>query len=513
MKSTLENLPDNKVKLSIQLEPEEFQADLSLMFDKLAREVKLPGFRKGKAPRQLLENRLGADYTRLRVIDEILPKYFSEAIRTNKIDVIAEPEIKLTSELTDETMTFDVTVEVRPEVQVAGYNSLRVEVPSPEPTEQELADEIDRFREHFGTLEEVARPAQDKDRVTIDLSATYNGEPFEPFEAKDYTYVVGSYTTGFQDFDQQLVGSQPGHIFEFNTAHPQEPVSLVRVKALVKQVQQHNLPEFTDDFAQDASEFDTAEELRAEFSKQISQAKLQHSAATFHQRTEEALNRLVEEAPPEALVLMMTQQAARNFLARLQSMGMELEAYLEATNQSAESFAAAMRAEGEKAAKLDLALRAVARAEGIEVPDDEVFEMYDEVMKRRQEHAAALEGDGAGGGAGAASRGAGSAGASGGGASAVEATRPPIEELQPLRSELQKSSALDWVLRHTEIVDEAGQQISYEQLFPEGEDEPGDEDALGDAPGDGDSAALGDADDGGPGDADASDQANAGKSK
>lgn len=478
MKSTLETLPDNKVKLSIQLEPEEFETDLSLMFDKLAAEVKLPGFRKGKAPRQVLENRLGRDYTRSRTIEEILPRYYTDAIRANRVDAISEPDIQLTSDLSDKTMTFDATVEVRPEIQVAGYGSLRVEVPNPEPTEQELSDEIDRFREHFGTLEEVARPAQEKDRVTIDLSATYNGEPFEPFEAKDYTYVVGSYTTGFQDFDRQLVGSQPGHIFEFNTAHPQEPVSVVRVKALVKQVQQHNLPEFTDDFAQDASEFDTAEELRAEFSKQISQAKLQHSAATFHQRTEEALNRLVDEPPPEALVLMMTQQAARNFLARLQSMGMELEAYLETTRQSAESFAAAMRAEGEKAAKLDLALRAVARAEGIDVADDEVYEMYDEVMKRRQEHAAA--------------QGGGGAGATSGGAGTTETTRPPIEELQPLRGELQKSNALDWVLRHTEIVDEAGNQLSYEQLAHEGEGAgEGEGEATGEDEGEGKGEAAG----------------------
>lgn len=488
MKSTLEKLPDSKVRISIQLEPEEYKADLSLMFDKLAREVKLPGFRKGKAPRQLLENRLGADYTRLRVIDEILPKYFSEAIRENKIDVIAEPDIKLTSELTDETLTFDVTVEVRPEVQVAGYNSLRVEVPSPDPTEQELAEEIDHFREHFGTLEEVTRPAQEKDRVTIDLSATYNGEPFEPFDAKDYTYVVGSNTTGFEDFDQQLVGSQPGHIFEFNTAHPQEPDSLVRVKALVKKVQQNNLPELTDDFARDASEFDTAEELRAEFAQQIREAKFQHSAEALHQRTQEALIRLVEEPLPEALVAMMTQQAARSFLARLQSMGMDLETYMETTRQTAEGFTAAMRAEGETMAKLDLALRAVVRAEGIDVSDDEVFEMYDKVMMQRQKHAAALGGDGSGGGAGGGTGGgagaaSGGAGAGGGGAGATETTRPPIDELLPLRGELQKSNAFEWVLRHTEIVDEAGQQISFEQLFP-GDDG---------APGDGDNAAPGNA--------------------
>lgn len=443
----------------MELEPEEFEADLSVMFDKLAREVKLPGFRKGKAPRRVLENRLGRDYTRTRAIEEALPKYYSEAVRSNRIDVIAEPKVELTSEVSAEVMTFEAVVEVRPEVQVAGYGSLRVEVPNPDPTEQELMEEINRFREHFGTLEVVNRPAQEKDRVSLNLNATYNGEPFPPFESDDYTHVVGSNSTGFEDFDKHLTGSQTGHIFEFNTPHPQEEGALVRVKALVKEVQQNNLPELTDEFVEESSEFDSVDELKDEFSQQLTQAKRQHSARAFTQQAEDSLNLLVDEQLPEALISNMTQQAARNLLMSLQSVGMDLPKYLEATNQSAESFSETMRIQGEKMAKLDVALRAVAKAEGLEVSDDEVYEMYNSVLEQQKAQQQAASGGGAGNVTDSEND------------SATDADKPPMENLEGLRVELLKRNALEWICRNAEIVDETGKALEYEQLFPESEED------------------------------------------
>lgn len=458
MKSSVENLEGHKVRLSVELEPEEFEADLSAMFKKLSLEVKLPGFRKGKAPRKVLETRLGAEYTRTRALEEALPKYYSEAIRVNQVDAISEPEVELTSDVSDTVMSFEAVVEVRPEVRVAGYSSLRVEVPDPEPTEDELSAEIDRFREHFGTLETVTRPAREKDRLTLDLLATYNGEPFTPFEAKDYTYVVGSGSTGFEDFDKQLIGSQAGHIFEFNAPHPQEDATLVRVKSLVKEVQQNNLPELTDEFVEESSEFDTVDELKAEFSQQLSQAKRQHSARSFTQRTEDALNLLVDEQLPEALISSMTQQAARNLVTSLQSIGMDLAKYLEATNQTPESFSATIRSEGEKMAKLDVALRAVAKAESLDVSDDELYEAYDSILAQQQ---ARQQGDTADS----------TPPATANSSPEAETAKPPIENLQGLRVELLKRNAFEWVCHRVEIVDEAGNPIQYEQLFPESNEE------------------------------------------
>lgn len=446
MKSTVENLEGNKVKLSVEVDSAEFADDLDIMFKQLAKELKLPGFRKGKAPRSVIEARLGKEYTRRRTLEESLPKYCSQAIVEHQVDAIGVPEVDIKSEIEDDTVAFDMVVEVRPEVSVAGYGSLRVEVPNPLPTEEEIAAELDRFRAHFGTLEQVARPAIEKDRVTVDLRATYNGETFEPFEASDYVYEVGSGTTGFEDFDKNLMGSQAGQIFDLNVPHPEVEGAFIRIKTLVKDVQENKLPPLTDEFAAESSEFDTAEELRADFTEKLAANKREQVARLFGQNIEDALVQLVDEPLPDALIGQATQEAVRRFMLQMQSIGLDLERYLEATGQTQEAFAESMKAQGEKQAKLDVALRAVAAAEEIAVSDEELHEMFEKAAE------AAAEGGKDGEAAGAAE---------------TERERPPIEHLSGLRTEMMKREAFLLVSRQAEIVDADGQQIAYEDLFPE----------------------------------------------
>ena len=444
MKSTVENLEGNKVRLSVEVEPAEFADDLDIMFRRLAKELKLPGFRKGKAPRSVIEARLGKEYTRQRTLEEALPRYCSQAILDNEVDAIAAPEIDIKSETQDDAVSFDMVVEVRPEVKVAGYGSLRVEVPNPAPTEEEIAAELDRFRGHFGTLEQVARPAIEKDRVTVDLRATYNGETFEPFEASDYVYEVGSGTTGFEDFDKNLLGSQAGQIFDLNVPHPEVEGDLIRIKTLVKDVQENKLPALTDEFAAESSEFDTAEELKADFVQKLADQKREQVIRLFGQKMEDALIQLVDEPLPDALIAQATQDVLRRFMLQMQSIGLDLQQYLQATGQPQEAFAETMRTQGENQAKLDAALRAVAAAEEILVSDEELYEMLD---KAAEEAAAG----GAGGDAGG----------------EVERERPPVEHLSGLRTEMMKGQAFLLVSKQAEIVDAEGHRIAYEDLFPE----------------------------------------------
>lgn len=446
MKSTVENLEGNKVKLSVEVDSAEFADDLDIMFKQLARELKLPGFRKGKAPRSVIEARLGKEYTRRRTLEESLPKYCSQAIVEHQVDAIAAPEVDIKSEIEDDSVAFDMVVEVRPEVSVAGYGSLRVEVPDPAPTEEEIAAELDRFRAHFGTLEQVARPAIEKDRVTVDLRATYNGETFEPFEASDYVYEVGSGTTGFEDFDKNLMGSQAGQIFDLNVPHPEAEGAFIRIKTLVKDVQENKLPALTDEFAAESSEFDTAEELRADFTEKLAASKREQVARLFGQNIEDALVQLVDEPLPDALIGQATQEAVRRFLLQMQSIGLDLERYLKATGQTQEAFAESMKTQGEQQAKLDVALRAVAAAEEIAVSDEELHEMFDKAAE------AAAEG-------GKDSEAAGEAEAA--------RERPPVEHLSGLRTEMMKREAFLLVSRQAEIVDAEGNSIAYEDLFPE----------------------------------------------
>ena len=453
MKSTVENLEGNKVKLSVEVDATEFADDLETMFRQLAKELKLPGFRKGKAPRSVIEARLGKEYTRRRTLEESLPKYCSQAIADHQVEAIAAPEVDIKSEIEDDAVVFDMVVEVRPEVSVAGYASLRVEIPPPAPTEDEIAEEINRFRGHFGTLEQVGRPAIEKDRVTVDLRATYNGETFEPFEASDYVYEVGSGSTGFEDFDKNLIGSQAGQIFDLNVPHPEVDGDLIRIKTLVKDVQENKLPAFTDEFATESTEFDTVEELRADFTEKLTANKREQVARLFGQKMEDALVLLVEEPLSEALIRQATQEVLQNLMLRLQSAGLDLERYLEVTRQTPEAFTEMMRAEGEKQAKLDVALRAVAAAEEISVSDEEVYEVFD--------RAAAMESQG---GAGEASEG-------------TPRERPPVENLKGLRTEMLKREAFMWVCRQAEIVDADGTSIEYAELFPKTDDDDVDSDA------------------------------------
>src|SRR5438477_7152838 len=172
MKAVVEPLEGNKVKLSVEVDEQEFERALDQAFRKIAREVRVPGFRPGKAPRRILEARLGKDAARQEALREALPDYYAQALKDNAVDAIAPPEIDLTSGQESGPIAFDAVVEVRPQLHVPGYGGLRVPVPNPNPTDEEIDAQIDRLRNTGAVLQEVQRPAQPTDNVTIDLKAT-----------------------------------------------------------------------------------------------------------------------------------------------------------------------------------------------------------------------------------------------------------------------------------------------------------------------------------------------------
>ena len=209
MESTVEALEGNKVKLSIAVTEGEFEVDIDDAFKRIAREVRLPGFRPGKAPRKVLEARIGLDAARIEALERALPKYYLEAVEEHDVDVIAQPEWEITAGQEGGDVAFEATVEVRPQVLVGGYASLRVEIPSPDVSDDEIEERIDHLRESFAKLEPVERPAQEGDHVTIDVAGSRDGEPMEGLTADDYLYEVGSGTI-VPEFDEQLVGATVG---------------------------------------------------------------------------------------------------------------------------------------------------------------------------------------------------------------------------------------------------------------------------------------------------------------
>ncbi len=430
----------NRVKVSVDIEAEEFEEKLDEAFRKLAREVRLPGFRPGKAPRRVLEARLGPQAARGEALSDAVPEYYTQALRDHDVDVISVPEIDITSGAEEGPVSFDAVVEIRPLVTIAGYDQLKAEVPNPEPTEEEISQQVDQLRKQFGDLAPVSRAAIDGDSVTMDIYGTYNGEEVEGLTVDGYAYEVGQGAV-VPEIDEQLRGSKAGDILEFNAEHPDEDEDgLLRFRILVKEVQETVLPDFDDEFAQEASEFDTAEELRADISGNIARTKRANASALLAGQVGEQLAGLVIDDIPEALVDAEVQHRIRTLQLRLGSQGVEIGDYLEVIGQTAEELAGALREPALQEAKTDLALRAVAAAESIEATDQDVdLELATLAAQVGQ---------------------------------TVEEVKSSVfageeSSLKAIRLDAQMRKAREWVLDRVEITDSAGNPVERSSLDPD----------------------------------------------
>ncbi|HEY4376562.1 MAG TPA: trigger factor, partial [Acidimicrobiales bacterium] len=434
MKSTVEPLEGNKVKLSVEVDAAEFETAIDDAFKRIAREVRVPGFRPGKAPRKLLEARIGSDVARGEALEQSLPDYYAEAVREHDVDVIAAPEIDITDGRESGPVAFDAVVEVRPKITVGGYASLRITVESPDATDEEVEERVDRLREGFAALEEADRPAADGDHVTIDISGTQDGEPLAGLTADDYLYEVGSASIG-PELDDNLRGAKPGDILEFTADHPDPDEDEVSFRVLVKDVKEKVLPAADDAWASEASEFDTIEELRADLRKRLEMVKRIQGQMALQQKTAEALAELVDEEVPEALVNAEMQQRLEDFAMRLQAQGATLDQYFASSGQDQESFVEELRGTATEGVKVDLALRAVAEAEAIEPTEEDLEAEYAQVAERVGQD--------------------------------VDEVRTQFErneQVSAVRSDLRKRKALEWIVERVEIVDEAGEPIDRARL-------------------------------------------------
>lgn len=440
MRTTVEPLEGNKVKLSVEVDEEEFEKAIDAAFRKIAREVRIPGFRPGKAPRRLLEARIGTDVARQEALRDALPEYYLRALREQDIDAIAPPKIDLTSGQEAGAVAFDAVVEVRPRVSVAGYRGMQVTIPNPEPTEGEVDRQIDRLRNNFGELRPVARPAQPGDHLTIDITATYHSETLD--ERPDYLYELGSKAV-VPELDEQLRGARSGDILKFNAPVPGRDDG-VTFTVLVKDVKEKVLPEVTDEWAQDASEFDTVEELRAELRRRIGVVKKVQARLALADAVIDELVKLVDDNEvPESLVTEELESRIHDLGHRLEAQGLDLARYLEAVGRSQDELLAELRQQAVNAVKADLALRAVAEAEGIEVNDDDVAAEVGRIAERLRRKPAE-----------------------------VRRQLDRTGGLAAVRSGIRKTKALDWLIEHVELVDEEGRPVDRSVLEVRTEQEP-----------------------------------------
>lgn len=435
MKTTVAPLEGNKVKLSVEVDEHEFDKAINAAYRKIAHEVRIPGFRPGKAPRKVLERRLGAQVGREQALHDALPEYYAQAITDNDVDVIDAPDIDITAGQEDGPVAFDAVVEVRPVVQVPGYGGLRVEIPRPEMTDDEVEAQVDRMREVQATFADVDRPAIEGDAVTIDITGTLDGESQDGLTADDYSYTVGSGAIT-PEVDDQLTGAKAGDILEFGATHPDpDEERELRFRVLVKQVRERVLPDADDEWASENSEFDTIEALRASIRERGTLVRKAQAQSALREATGAALARLVEDEVPDALVGHEMNHRAQDLAMRLQAQGLTPEQWLAMTGKTSEQLTAELREAAETSAKVDLALRAVADAEQLECTDDDLDAELSQVAERVGESVAKVRAEFERGG-----------------------------NLAAVRSDVRKRKALDWLLERVEIVDEDGHAIDRADL-------------------------------------------------
>ena len=388
MKSSIEPVEGNKVKLSITVEEAEFEPAIDTAWKAIAREVRLPGFRPGRVPRKVLESRFGPSYGRAHAIENGLSEFYLAAVCEHDVEPIAQASLDLTAGEDGGDVAFDAVVPVRPEIELAGYQGLTVTVPSPHPTDDDIADQVEAFRGQYGELADVERPAASGDIVVIDIAGSRDGEPVEGLVAEGYSYEDGSGRI-VPELDDHLRGLKAGETTEFDAAHPDpNETEGVHFAVTVETVRERVLPELTDSWIADATEFETVADFRDDVIDRLTRARRSQSSTAVQNELGNELAKLVEGDVPEALIGSEMRARLENLVQRLAQQGIDLETYLRVTGTEATDFTESIRNDSEHATKVDLALRAIARLEGL-VPDDEALDL--EIERRERQLLAEVE--------------------------------------------------------------------------------------------------------------------------
>ena len=376
MKSSVEQLNDTRVKVTVEVPFEELQPEIDQAFAALAQQVQIPGFRRGKAPRKLIEARIGRGPILEQVVNDMLPSRYSKAVEENDIKVIGQPTIDITKIEDGKLVEFTAEVDVRPEFDVPDFAKLDVEVPALEKADDAAIDkELDSLRARFGTLKDVDRKVKKGDFVTLDLSATVDGEQVEEATTEGLSHEVGNGEL-IEGLDEAVEGLSKDESTTFTTklvaGEHKDKDAEVTVK--VGSVKERELPEADDEFAQMASEFDTVEELRESLGKQVEDTAKNNQAASIR---DAVLNKALEQTEfplPESVVEAQFEGQMQQLMGQFGGDESVFNSILEAQGTSREDFDKETRESAEKAVRTQLFLDAVAEIEDPEVSQQEVTE-------------------------------------------------------------------------------------------------------------------------------------------
>lgn len=397
MSVQVEKLEKSMAKLTITVEAAKFDAAVDSAYQKNKGKIALPGFRKGKAPRAMIEKMYGTGVFFEDAANELIPEAYETAAKESELEIVAQPEIEVTQMDKGTDFIFTATVAIKPEVTLGDYKGIEVEKKEAEVSEEEITAEIDKAREANSRLITIEdRATEDGDTVIIDFDGYVDGKQFEGGYAEDYTLVLGSHSF-IDNFEDQLVGKNLGEDVEVNVTFPEEyhvdelkgKPALFKVK--IKEIQKKELPELDDDFAQDVSDFDTLDEYKADVEKKILENK---ENQIKREQEDQIIEKIIENAQmeiPQQMIAAQTRQMTQEFAQRLQSQGLSLEQYMQFTGLTPQKMQEELKPQALKRIQSRLVLEAVVEAEKIEATQEDIEKEIENMAKMYQMEADKLK--------------------------------------------------------------------------------------------------------------------------
>ncbi|HEX2774517.1 MAG TPA: trigger factor [Micromonosporaceae bacterium] len=372
MKSTVENLSPTRVRLAIEVPFVELEPSLRKAYREIGQQVNVPGFRRGKVPAAVIDQRIGRGAVLNEAVQEAIPENFLAAVREHDVKTIGRPEVEITELADGDKLAFTAEVDVRPPINIPDLSTVEVVVDEVQLDESEVDEQVKGLRERFATLKTVERPAQDGDYVQLDLAATVDGEEVPGGSASNISHEVGSQQL-LPGLDDVLVGMSAGDSTTFQTQLVGGDLAGrdADVAVTVRTVKEKQLPELDDEFAQLASEFDTLEELRNDLRERVGRVK---RVEQIYAARDKALKQLVDAAEipaPESVVREEVEHRKQAMIDQLERIGASLEDYLAAEDKTEEQIDAELTEAANEGVKVQLLLDALADAEDVQVSDDE----------------------------------------------------------------------------------------------------------------------------------------------
>lgn len=378
MKVTKEQQEKNSVKLTITVDAETFEKGVQKAYLKNVKKIALPGFRKGKAPRKIIEQYYGAGVFFEDAINFVCPEAYEEALKETGVEAVSRPEIDVVEIESGKDFVFTATVTTKPEVELGDYNAISVKKVTYRTTQKEIEAEIKKVQEQNARIIPVEdRAVKEGDLTVIDFEGFTDGVAFDGGKGTDYSLEIGSgaFIPGFED---QLVGAEIGKEVEVNVTFPKDYHSedlkgkKAMFKVTVKEIKEKQLPEINDEFVKDVSEFDTLDDYKKDIKEKIAKSNEQRGRQETENNVIDEVLKIATVEIPDCMIDTQLENIARDFDYRLSMQGLNLAKYLEMTGSNIDAFKEQFKEQAEKQVKTSLVLEAVAKAENVKATEKDI---------------------------------------------------------------------------------------------------------------------------------------------